>query len=58
VDVCVIAAPPVCANAQYVNMKKPKRLTRTVPPKKGPVSQGLKINSNKIQIVKINKKGT
>jgi hypothetical protein len=39
-------------------MKKPKRLTRTVPPKKGPVPQGLKINSNKIQIVKTNKKGT
>jgi hypothetical protein len=39
-------------------MKKPKRLTKTIPPKKGPVPQGLQINSNKIQIVKTNKKGT
>ena len=53
-DVCVIAAPPVCANAQYVNMKK-QRLTKTVPPKKGPTPQGLKINYKKIQIVKITK---
>ncbi len=44
----------VCASAPYVNMKKQK-LTTTVPPKKGPVSQGLKINSKKIQIVKTNK---
>jgi hypothetical protein len=44
----------VCANAPYANMKKQK-LTTTVPPKKGPVSQGLKINSKKIQIVKTNK---
>ena len=48
-----------------------KKLTKTVPPKKGPQSQGLKIppkkgpvpqglqiSSNKIQIVKTNKKGT
>jgi len=54
VDVCVIAAPPVCANAQYVNMKK---LTKTIPPKKGPLSQGLQIPPKKIQIVKTNKKG-
>ena len=32
-----------------------KKLTKTVPPKKGPVSQGLKITSKKIQIVKITK---
>tara|TARA_R100001224_G_scaffold19842_1_gene9784 strand:- start:420 stop:560 length:141 start_codon:yes stop_codon:yes gene_type:complete len=41
-----------------VNMKKPKRLTKTIPPKRGPAPQGLQINSNKIQIVKTNKKGT
>jgi hypothetical protein len=39
-------------------MKKPKRLTKTVPPKKGPVSQGLQIPPKNIQIVKTNKKGT
>ena len=44
----------VCANASYVNMKKQK-LTTTVPPKKGPTPQGLKINYKKIQIVKTNK---
>jgi len=55
VDVCVTAAPPVCASAQSVNMKK--KLTKTVPPKKGPLSQGLQIPPKKIQIVKTNKKG-
>ena len=54
-DVCVTAAPPVCASAQSVNMKK--KLTKTVPPKKGPLSQGLQISPKKIQIVKTNKKG-
>ena len=44
----------VCANAPYANMKKQK-LTTTVPPKRGPTPQGLKINSKKIQIVKTNK---
>ena len=53
-DVCVTAAPPVCVNAQYVSMKK---LTKTVPPKKGPQSEGLKIPPKNIQIVKIKKKG-
>ena len=37
---------------------KMKRLTKTVPPKKGPQSQGLKIPPKNIQIVKTNKKGT
>ena len=41
-----------------VKMKKPKRLTKTVPPKKGPVPQGLQIPPKNIQIVKTNKKGT
>ena len=50
---CAIVVQLVCASAQYANMKK--KLTITVPPKKGPVSQGLKINSKKIQIVKTNK---
>lgn len=54
-DVCVTAVPLVCANAQSVNMKK--KLTKTVPPKKGPLSQGLQIPPKKIQIVKTNKKG-
>lgn len=36
-------------------MKKPKRLSKTVPPKKGPVSQGLKNTYKKIQIIKITK---
>ncbi len=44
----------VCANAPYANMKKQK-LTTTVPPKRGPTPQGLKINYKKIQIVKITK---
>jgi len=35
--------------------KKPKRLTKTIPPKKGPVSQGLKNTYKKIQIIKITK---
>jgi len=35
--------------------KKSKKLTTTIPPKKGPVSQGLKNTSKKIQIVKITK---
>ena len=52
-DVCVTAAPPVCVNAQSVNMKK--KLTKTVPPKKGPLSQGLQIPPKKIQIVKTTK---
>jgi len=34
-----------------------KKLTKTVPPKKGPLSQGLQIPPKKIQIVKTNKKG-
>jgi len=34
-----------------------KKLTKTVPPKKGPQSQGLKINYKNIQIVKTKKKG-
>ena len=54
-DVCVTAVPPICANAQSVNMKR--KLTKTVPPKKGPLSQGLQIPPKKIQIVKTNKKG-
>ena len=37
---------------------KMKRLTKTVPPKKGPQSQGLKIPPKNIQIVKTKKKGT
>jgi hypothetical protein len=36
-------------------VKKVKKLTTTVPPKKGPASQGLKNTSKKIQIVKITK---
>jgi len=39
-------------------MKTPKRLTKTIPPKRGPNPQGLQINYKKIQIVKTNKKGT
>ena len=38
-------------------MMKSKRLTTTIPPKKGPQSQGLKIPPKNIQIVKIKKKG-
>lgn len=34
---------------------KPKRLSTTVPPKKGPESQGLKNTYKKIQIVKTKK---
>ena len=34
-----------------------KKLTKTVPPKKGPLSQGLKIPPKNIQIVKTKKKG-
>ena len=34
-----------------------KKLTKTVPPKKGPQSQGLKISPKNIQIVKTKKKG-
>ena len=34
-----------------------KKLTKTVPPKKGPQSQGLKIPPKNIQIVKTKKKG-
>jgi hypothetical protein len=39
-------------------MKKQKKLTKTIPPKRGPNPQGLKINYKNIQIVKTNKKGT
>lgn len=53
-------------NAQDVNMtmtraqmskqiSKPGRLTKTTPPKKGPVSQGLQKPYKKIQIVKTKK---
>jgi hypothetical protein len=52
VIVCAIVVQAVCVNAQYVNMKK-QRLTKTIPPKRGPTPQGLKINYKKIQIVKI-----
>lgn len=38
--------------------KNSKRLTLTIPPKKGPVSQGLKISYNNIKIIKTTKKGT
>jgi|TARA_R110000803_G_scaffold52351_1_gene107793 hypothetical protein len=39
-------------------VKKSKRLTLTIPPKKGPVPQGLKITYNNIKIIKTTKKGT
>jgi len=58
VVVCVTVVHTAYVNVVNVYMKKQKRLTTTVPPKRGPVPQGLKINSNKIQIVKTNKKGT
>lgn len=38
--------------------KNTKRLTLTVSPKKGPVSQGLKTSYNNIKIIKTTKKGT
>ena len=57
-DVTVTVVHPVCANVRGVFMtsqKKPKRLTKTTPPKKGPLSQGLQNTYKKIQIIKITK---
>jgi len=34
---------------------KPKRLTLTIPPKRGPVPQGLNINYNTVKTVKTEK---
>ena len=36
-------------------MIKPKRLTRTIPPLRGPCPQGLNINYNTVRIVKSEK---
>jgi hypothetical protein len=36
-------------------MIKPKRLTRTIPPLRGPSPQGLNINYNTVRIVKSEK---
>ena len=36
-------------------MKKLPRLTRTIPPKSGPVPQGLKINYNTVKTVRLEK---
>jgi len=37
-------------------MKKPKRLTLTIPPKSGPNPQGLNIDYNTVTTVKLEKK--
>jgi hypothetical protein len=36
-------------------MKKPKRLTLTVPPKSGPTPQGLNLDPNTVKTVKLEK---
>ena len=52
---------PVCVSVRFANVwnvkmkKKQKRLTKTTPPKKGPLSQGLQNTYKKIQIIKITK---
>ena len=33
-----------------------KKLTRTVPPKSGPLSRGLNINNNTVKLVRLEKK--
>ena len=38
------------------NMKKPKKLTTTVPPKSGPTPQGLNIEYNTVKDVRLEKK--
>ena len=53
--VLVIVKKHACVNVLDVDMKKPKRLTKTTPPKKGPLSQGLQNTYKKIQIIKITK---
>jgi len=37
-------------------MKKPKRLTLTIPPKSGPTPQGLNIPLKQVKVVKLPKK--
>jgi hypothetical protein len=37
-------------------MKKPKRLTLTIPPKSGPTPQGLNIKNNTVKVVRLEKK--
>ena len=65
-DATATAVHPVCVNVEGVYMtmgraqmskqiSKPGRLTKTTPPKKGPVSQGLQNSYKKIQIVKTKK---
>jgi hypothetical protein len=36
-------------------MRKPKKLTTTIPPKSGPCPQGLNISYNKVKVVKSEK---
>ena len=36
-------------------MKKPKRLTLTVPPKSGPMPQGLNLDTNTVKTIKLEK---
>jgi len=36
-------------------MKKPKRLTLTVPPKSGPTPQGLNLDTNTVKTIKLEK---
>ena len=38
------------------NMKKPKKLTTTVPPRSGPTPQGLNIQYNTVKDVRLEKK--
>jgi len=37
-------------------MKKPKRLTLTIPPKSGPTPQGLNLDTNTVKTIRLEKK--